>query len=111
MGDEEEGGHEGHEGDEEEVREQDCQGRHVQGHGAPWKQGEDRWRLDSQGPHQEQVRQGREQEEQSPWIQAVAKARKALKITGFAAIKKGSPLYAKAKEFFNQQALRFHMSG
>merc|ERR1712193_558945 len=38
----------------------------------------------------------------SPWIQAVAKARKALKITGFAAIKKGSPLYAKAKEFYNQ---------
>merc|ERR1719454_151126 len=38
----------------------------------------------------------------SPWIQAVAKARKALKITGFAAIKKGTPLYAKAKEFFNQ---------
>merc|ERR1712178_480156 len=37
----------------------------------------------------------------SRWIQAVAKARKALKITGFAAIKKGSPLYAKAKEFFN----------
>merc|ERR1719407_72251 len=31
----------------------------------------------------------------SPWIQAVAKARKALKITGFAAIKKGTPLYAK----------------
>merc|ERR1712164_172328 len=38
----------------------------------------------------------------SPWIQAVAKARKALKITGFAAIKKGSPLYAKATEFYNQ---------
>merc|ERR1712072_1242511 len=38
----------------------------------------------------------------SPWIQAVAKARKALKITGFAAIKKGTPLYTKAKEFFNQ---------
>merc|ERR1719375_2368198 len=37
-----------------------------------------------------------------PWIQAVTKARKALKITGFAAIKKGTPLYAKAKEFFNQ---------
>merc|ERR1712054_353745 len=37
-----------------------------------------------------------------PWIQAVAKAHKALKITGFAAIKKGSPLYAKAKEFYNQ---------
>merc|ERR1719199_2493670 len=38
----------------------------------------------------------------SPWIQAVAKAREALKITGFAAIKKGTPLYAKAKEFYNQ---------
>merc|ERR550537_2050073 len=36
----------------------------------------------------------------SPWIQAVQKARKALKITGFSAIKKGTPLYAKAKEFY-----------
>merc|ERR1719359_2029123 len=32
---------------------------------------------------------------------AVTKARKALKITGFSAIKKGTPLYAKAKEFYN----------
>merc|ERR1711937_345493 len=38
----------------------------------------------------------------SPWTQAVTQARKALKITGFAAIKKGTPLYAKAKEIFNQ---------
>merc|ERR1719305_2093271 len=37
----------------------------------------------------------------SPWIQAVKKARAALKIKGFCAIKKGSPLYLKAKEFFN----------
>merc|ERR1719498_1109052 len=36
-----------------------------------------------------------------PWMQAVQKARKALKITGFTAIKKGTPLYAKAKEFYN----------
>merc|ERR1711988_1112021 len=36
----------------------------------------------------------------SPWIQACAKARKALKIKGFTAIKKGTPLYAKAKEFY-----------
>merc|ERR1712193_368780 len=36
-----------------------------------------------------------------PWMQAVAKARKALKITGFAAMKKGTPFYAKAKEFYN----------
>ena len=43
-----------------------------------------------------QSAQGKKQ----PWIQAVVKARKALKITGFAAIKKGTPLYAKAKEFF-----------
>merc|ERR1711869_137396 len=37
-----------------------------------------------------------------PWNSAVQKARKALKITGFAAIKKGTPLYTKAKEFYNQ---------
>merc|ERR1712188_37306 len=36
----------------------------------------------------------------SPWIQACAKARKALKIKGFTIIKKGTPLYAKAKEFY-----------
>merc|ERR1712167_70078 len=36
----------------------------------------------------------------SPWIAAVKKARAALKIKGFAAIKKGTPLYAKAKEFY-----------
>merc|ERR1712182_167586 len=40
----------------------------------------------------------------SPWIQACTKARKALKITGFAVIKRGSPLYVKAKEFYNQWA-------
>merc|ERR1719473_1976145 len=38
----------------------------------------------------------------SPWIAAVKKARAALKIKGFCAIKKGTPLYVKAKEFFNQ---------
>merc|ERR1711881_497150 len=36
-----------------------------------------------------------------PWMQAVAKARKALKITGFVIMKKGTPLYTKAKEFYN----------
>merc|ERR1712167_248038 len=36
------------------------------------------------------------------WLAAVKSARKALKITGFAAIKKGTPLYAKAKEFYSQ---------
>merc|ERR1711879_282392 len=37
----------------------------------------------------------------SPWMLAVKKARAALKITGFCALKKGTPLYIKAKEFFN----------
>merc|ERR1712185_561289 len=36
-----------------------------------------------------------------PWIKACAKARAALKLKGFVPIKKGSPLYIKAKEFFN----------
>ena len=32
------------------------------------------------------------------WIQSVSQARKELKITGFYAIKKGTPLYKRAKE-------------
>merc|ERR1719408_754660 len=36
-----------------------------------------------------------------PWMQAVKKARSALKLKSFVAIKKGSPLYIKAKEFYN----------
>merc|ERR1739848_248209 len=38
----------------------------------------------------------------SPWIAAVQKARKELQIKGFAAIKKGTPLYKKAKELYGQ---------
>jgi len=34
------------------------------------------------------------------WIEAVQKARKALGTKGFAAVKKGTPLYTKAKSFF-----------
>ena len=34
------------------------------------------------------------------WVQAVSKARKALGITGFCAVKKGTPLYIKAREFY-----------
>merc|ERR1712046_417388 len=33
------------------------------------------------------------------WTVAVQKARKALNVKGFVAVKKGSPLYKKAKEF------------
>merc|ERR550537_398320 len=34
------------------------------------------------------------------WYTAVQKARKALGLKGFVAIKKGSPLYIKAKELY-----------
>merc|ERR1711918_263958 len=36
------------------------------------------------------------------WLSAVAKARKALNVKGFAVIKKGTPLYKKAKELYSQ---------
>merc|ERR1711903_254108 len=34
------------------------------------------------------------------WVVAVQKARKALGVKGFVAVKKGTPLYKKAKELF-----------
>merc|ERR1711904_147751 len=37
--------------------------------------------------------------QKSPWIAAVQKARKALGLKGFQVIKKGTPLYSKAKSF------------
>merc|ERR1712224_234116 len=36
------------------------------------------------------------------WTKAVQKARAILKLKGFVAIKKGSPLYTKAKEIYSQ---------
>jgi hypothetical protein len=38
----------------------------------------------------------------SPWLAAVKQARSALKIKGFVAIKKGTPLYKKAKELYGK---------
>merc|ERR1719456_2151251 len=38
----------------------------------------------------------------SPWLAAVKQARSALKIKGFCAIKKGTPLYKKAKELYGK---------
>ena len=35
------------------------------------------------------------------WTAAVSKARKALGITGFCAVKKGTALYRKAREYYN----------
>merc|ERR1711968_298710 len=40
----------------------------------------------------------------SPWIAAVTAARSALKLKGFVAIKKGSPLYAKAKSLYKPKS-------
>merc|ERR1711964_604473 len=37
-----------------------------------------------------------------PWMLAVKQARAALKIKGFFAVKKGTPLYQKAKEFYKK---------
>merc|ERR1712224_828221 len=51
-----------HEGNEEEVSEQDCKGSHGQSPGVPWIQGEDRRRLESFFLDKEQARKGREQE-------------------------------------------------
>ena len=36
------------------------------------------------------------------WTAAVTKARKALNVKGFVAVKKGTALYKKAKEFYGQ---------
>merc|ERR1711953_570600 len=38
-----------------------------------------------------------------PWMAAVKAARVALKVKGFAVIKKGSPLYNKAKELYKKK--------
>ena len=38
----------------------------------------------------------------NPWIAAVKQARATLKIKGFCAIKKGTPLYKMAKELFKK---------
>merc|ERR1712025_402485 len=42
----------------------------------------------------------------SPWIAAVQKARKALGVKGFTAIKKGTPLYTKAKSLYGGKSPR-----
>merc|ERR1711904_133004 len=62
-GNESDGCHEGDEGHEEKVCEQDRKGPHGQSHGVPRVQGEDSWWLDRLCLDEEQVRQDREQEE------------------------------------------------
>lgn len=51
------------------------------------------------------VSKGRSQASKAnPWVEAVAKARKELGITGFAPVKKGTPLYEKARELYAKKA-------
>merc|ERR1712146_824008 len=105
------GCHEGHEGHEEEGCQPDRQGQNGQVRGFPWNQGEDCQWLDQERLGAEQAWKDCEQEERCSWQEglpnikgwtvAVQKARKALNVKGFVAVKKGSPLYKKAKEFFN----------
>merc|ERR1711869_92323 len=102
-------GHEGHEGHEEEGSEQDRKGPLCQVRCLPRNQGQDCKRLDQERLGEEQDRQDCQQEAAGErkalyakfaknWISAVQKARKALGVKGFVAIKKGSPLYKKANE-------------
>merc|ERR1712118_372681 len=102
-GDESHGCHEGNEGHEEEAHLcQACQASCVL-----WQDWQDRNWIEEDRPCQVQVWQDRQQEEEppwqaAPWIAAVQKARKELKIKGFAVVKKGTPLYKKAKELYAQ---------
>merc|ERR1712224_839925 len=109
-GNEGHGSHEGNAGNEEEGCEQDRKGQIRKVRRLPWNQGEDRRWLDQERLGGEQAWKDCEQEEFAHgkkayanikgWTTAVQKARKALGVKGFVAVKKGSPLYKKAKELF-----------
>merc|ERR1712080_739382 len=97
----------GHEGDEgKEGQQADGQGRRL----PRWQHGR-RHNAHEGGPYQEQGREGREQEAGVAGQEDVrkgdrqvdcsrAEGSEALGTTGFVAVKKGSPLYKKAREFF-----------
>merc|ERR1739848_849170 len=98
-------------GNEEEGCEQDRKGQIRKVRRLPWNQGEDRRWLDQERLGGEQAWKDCEQEEFGTWQEGLRqhqrldncfqKARKALGVKGFVAVKKGSPLYKKAKEFYN----------
>merc|ERR1712078_345142 len=109
-GNESDGSHEGHACYEEEGSEQDCEGQDGKVSGLPWHQGQDRfWTVQDR---LEKSKSGKiVSKKQSAagkkayanikgWTVAVQKARKALGVKGFVAVKKGTPLYKKAKELF-----------
>merc|ERR1711964_56890 len=115
-------GNAGGEGDEgHEAREHDREGQEGPDKRLPWQQDEDLHRADQGQPDEEQEREDREQEgerEREEGLRqdqgldlAVTKARKALAVKGFLAIKKGTPLYKKAKEFYGKLARNGVMLG
>merc|ERR1711918_301281 len=122
MGDESDGSHEGHACNEEEGSEQDCEGQTCKVGGLPWYQGQDLlWivqeRLDQeqewQDCEQEAVCQRQEGLRQHQGLDCCCPEGKALGVKGFVAVKKGTPLYKKAKELFQWylQASQGHSSG
>merc|ERR1711988_97574 len=108
-GDEGHGCYEGHEGNEEEGSEQDCKGTLRQGCGLPGSKAKTSGGLtssdlikNSRGKIVSKKASQRAKKNYyiKGWITAVQKARKALGLKGFVAIKKGSALYKKAKELY-----------
>ena len=61
-------------------------------------------RCDDVGSHHNQANAAgkRAYKNISGWTAAVSKARKALGVKGFVAVKKGTALYAKAKSFYKK---------
>merc|ERR1712118_254584 len=104
-GDEGHGRHEGHEGHEEEDREQDRQGQN--GKGMVFRGSKEKTVGGMTAASLTKNKNGKVVSKKrsafvkkSAWIAAVTKARKALGLKGFVAIKKGSALYKKAKELY-----------
>ena len=54
--------------------------------------------LLNEGPKKSKSMKGKK-----TWVGCVAKARKELGVKGFVAIKKGTPLYKRAKELYDGQ--------
>merc|ERR1712094_11828 len=105
-------GHEDHEGHEGEEGVGDRQGEAREGICVPRVEGEDLHGAEEDRPDEDQDREDLTKKQHAAgkkayanikgWTLAVQKARKALGVKGFKAVKKGSPLYKKAKELYGQ---------
>merc|ERR1719399_158710 len=108
-GNESDGSHEGHACYEEEGSEQDCEGQDgkVSG-GTKAKTASGLSKTDLMKSKSGKIVSKKQSAAGKKaygnikgWTVAVQKARKALGVKGFVAVKKGTPLYKKAREFFN----------